>query len=226
MVPGPVLPSFAARAFGCLLVLVVVFSAKLASAQLHWDTGLSVGPMRRTLIGGASDSSLGPTAVLEGHVALFPLLRVGAYGTFDFAKVASEPDARFGGSFGLHAKVAVPGMPKSWKGALFLGLGYALLASAAHERLFIRTNVRERIAVPGATGGMLEIPFGFQAAYKASQRFHLIFQLGVRFGFANHGELFDGRVAKTVPIGNELVLPSAGAASLSPFLLVGVSFDR
>ncbi len=226
-------------ALGSLVgALFITLVPNVAFGQLHWDAGVSAGPMRRVLFGGNSAGDMGFTTGLDAHVALFPLLRVGAYATFDTSGANNEDVTRLGFSGGLHAKLTLPLMPKGWKGAFLLGLGYAFTARPEDERERSVAGVPTRFVAPSQTGGMLEIPLGIQTAYDlhhgtpkalgaaSSIVSRITFQLGMRVAFAHHGSLFDDQTVIATDTGSSLTLRSAGTPTLSPFLLVGVSFDR
>src|SRR5947207_2654049 len=94
----------------CPVAAAVVFAPGDARAQLHWDAAVQGGVVKRFLsskAAGTDDASFGPGLELHGHVALIPLLRVGAYVAHD-ASPAGSNGTRQITSFGIRAKGAVP----------------------------------------------------------------------------------------------------------------------
>src|SRR5947207_803765 len=80
------------------------------AAPLHWDASAQGGVMKRFL--GArnitGNAGFGPMAQLEGHVALLPLIRVGAYLGHDISPMPDAIAARDLTWFGLHVKLMSP----------------------------------------------------------------------------------------------------------------------
>ncbi|MDP8999902.1 MAG: hypothetical protein M3O46_07300, partial [Myxococcota bacterium] len=74
------------------LIVFAVSSAVLspsrpAGAQVHWDAGIQAGATERLTTGDAAASRPvpGPSGEVRAHVAVLPMLRVGAYAAFDLS---------------------------------------------------------------------------------------------------------------------------------------------
>jgi hypothetical protein len=101
-----------------------VFSIDEAiAAQMHWDVGAEVGALERA----APDRSgvaRGPGLVGEAqaHVALFPMLRLGAYVLYDGS---FEPRSPPTSEAGIRVKFSPPLLLPPWRAWAFLAIGYA-----------------------------------------------------------------------------------------------------
>ncbi|MBX3230435.1 MAG: hypothetical protein KIT84_03125 [Labilithrix sp.] len=169
------------RGFARLLVLlgvllVPLLAAGRASAQVHWDASLEAGATKRFLTrrpAGVKDTLLGPSAQLASHVALLPLVHVGAYLGGDVSPQAGAR-TRFFGDGGLHLKGIIPFFPRGTRGWIFTGFGYAGMGQGRRG------------------GGFFEVPFGFGASYKLRKPWELFAELGGKVGFAHWGSAYAG----------------------------------
>lgn len=192
---------------------------------MHWDVSLTGGVLRRALIGGSGDASIGGGAQLKGHVAIFPLIRLGLYSNLDFYPVNGGEGTRRTITFGITPKISIPGMPKHWRGGLYTGLGFAWSNSSAYELVYTpEPNRTVTTAAPSAAGTHWEVPLGFQMTYRMSKQWSLVFDTGVKFGFLFGNDLYNGRPAVRSDIG-EVILPSRGNNVLSVFFSMGIGFD-
>src|SRR3954465_5249941 len=113
-----------------LAISLVALTASPAQAQVHWDVGAEAGVMKRVLTSrpdGGSDAKFGPMVGLPAHVALMPLLRVGAYVNGELSPT-DEPTARRIYSGGLRLKMTPPvllGPNDALRVWIFAGFGYA-----------------------------------------------------------------------------------------------------
>jgi hypothetical protein len=172
--------SFSSRVCVSALVLVsVVVVSSEASAQLHSDASLSAGLEKRFLSSrgaGVPDAGPGPRLDLRGHVALFPFVRVGAYGAYAFAPQAGE--GRHTGSLGAHFRLVSP-VPRTEAFSLWLGVGVGY--------------ARTWISGPGAlSGGFVEVPLGVGAGYRFRKPFSLFGEVQSVFGVGHHGSAYAG----------------------------------
>jgi hypothetical protein len=95
-----------------------------ALAQTHWDIGAQAGATERIAAPSAPTRSPGPSVEIHGHVALYPLVRIGAYGTFELSPTSGLPN-RFVYAGGGRVKVTPPVLPAPWHMWAFLGGGFA-----------------------------------------------------------------------------------------------------
>ena len=140
----------------------VLLWANGAAAQVRWDLGASAGVMRRFLSGGdvpGASGGFGPLLSLQGHVALLPLLRVGAYLSHDVAPTNGPEPAKQITSAGLRVKFTPPWPRGEWRAWAFLGLGYAgVYAPSYHPKLRpAGAGAPEEVYAPGSGGAFLEV---------------------------------------------------------------------
>jgi hypothetical protein len=154
-----------------------------AAAQVHWDTGAQAGVTKRFAAGGdpgAPSPGFGPSLELQGHVALLPMVRVGAYLGTDLSPAAPDGLRSFWDG-GLHLRVTPPLLPWPWRTWLFTGFGYGFADDlGAH-----------------LPGGMLEVPFGLGLGRKTSRHAVVFVELGGRVGFAFYGRMYDRSAVET-----------------------------
>lgn len=187
--------------FACVFVLLaLLFDARPASAQLHWDIGVQGGVQKRFLAGGAAEPGFGPMAQLQAHVALLPLVRVGGYFGYELSPLDGDkaPRDMLGG--GLRVKVMSPwprGDVRLW---LFLGFGLqGVYARSYHTTVLTEvtpgsptSGLAPRDAlVHGSGGRFFEVPFGIGVSYKLRKPFELFGELGSKVGFASSGSTYD-----------------------------------
>lgn len=169
------------------LSLVVVLSlAQPAAAQLHLDASAQVGVMKRFLSDtppGGPDAGFGPAAQLSAHVALFPLVRVGAYVGHDISPMGGSLSARDLTWGGIRAKIMSPWPRGATRAYLFGGFGYDGMYARSSR---VNGQLRE-----GAGGGFFEVPFGVGVTYTFWKPFALVAELGGKVGFGEHGSAYD-----------------------------------
>jgi hypothetical protein len=197
----------------------------------HWDLGAEVGAMQRFTTGSdlaAPNPTIGPVFELHGHVALVPLVRVGAYIAHDISP-ASGIAARQITAAGLRGKLLPPwpgGNLRSW---IFAGIGYARTYAPSYhtsEQLSPTDPQPHDVLVNGVAGGMLEAPVGVGLAYKLRKPWELVAELGARVGLAYTGSMYaDG--ASGQALGYPSVLqPFVGKDTLAVYLAVGLSLEQ
>ena len=149
--------------------LVVLWSG-VAGAQVRYDAGLLAGFSQRV-----SDVAEGGALTLDAHVALLPLLRVGAYVSGEVSERTSEPSVRglIGG--GLSLKVVPPWPRGTWRAWVRTGFGY--------DGVFTVDP-----SVGG--GGFFEVPVFVGASYRIRKPVVFLMELGARFGFATWGSYY------------------------------------
>jgi hypothetical protein len=222
-------------AVAALATLAVVACPSPAHAQVHWDASAGVGVMKRTLGGrpaGGDDAGFGPTGQLTAHVALLPLVRLGAYFGHDISPVGGVTSARDLTFGGLRAKVMSPwprGKLRAW---LFVGFGYAgvYARSTAAPRVFPgppgAPSVTSDATVQGAGGSFFEVPFGLGASYKFRKPWELCAELGLRTGFGHTGSAYGdpGPEVKSAGRADENA-PPTGKDRFAVGLTLGVLVD-
>jgi hypothetical protein len=189
MLPSHAHPRHAPRlkAAAALLGLGALLAPTVARAQLHADASAQVGLEKRLLSGraaGVPDADPGVRAELRGHLALFPFVRVGAYGAFAFAPQGGA--GRSLAALGLHARAISP-LPRTERFSVWLSVG------AGYARA---------LSTPAGAGGFLEVPVGVGAGYKLRRPISLVGELQATFGAAHHGAAYAaGAGADAVALG-------------------------
>lgn len=214
--------------FAVTLALTTLTSP--ARAQLHWDASAQAGVTKRVLsnrIPGVGDAGFGPAAELHGHVAILPLLRVGAYVGHDISPQPGDVRALQITSFGLRAKVSSPLPLDPWRVWAFVGFGYAGAYGPSFHTSIDAAPVKATALATGAGGGFFELPFGVGGSYKLRRPWHLTAELSGRATFGYAGSLFDvnnGRAgfAEGQP---QLLLSNPGTPAFLLGLMVGVMLD-
>ncbi|WP_394833676.1 hypothetical protein LVJ94_44935 [Pendulispora rubella] len=216
-----------ARAASIAAGMWLLFSAREAHAQLHWDAGVHAGVARRIYTGGPGDGRFGPIAGVQGHVALLPLVRVGAYLSHDLSPTDDGGDARNVTSAGARVKVTSPWPNGKWHAWAFLGVGYVGVYARSYHRSFATNGGTEDGLVAGAGGGHVEIPFGLGIGYRVWRPWEITLEVGTRFGFAFTGSLYQdpGRTAFLTGAGNRHIEP-IGSDTVTPFAVLGLSLDQ
>jgi hypothetical protein len=176
---------------------------------------------------GLADAGFGPSLGLMAHVALFPLVRVGAYASAELSPASDAPVRRFF-TFGVRAKILSPWPQSPLRAWFFAGIGYVgVYAPHFQRRLFVQpapeipgeaTDVR----IEGASGGFAEIPVGVGASYKITKRWEFFAEIFTRFGVGFGGKNYAGRIASP-PVDFKATLPPFGNDALSLGLSVGIA---
>ena len=223
--------------FAIALAAILPFglvSARTAQAQLHWDVGAEVGAMRRVLSSraiGTEDAGIGPIGEIHGHVALLPLVRVGAYLGHDISPQGNSGSRQIT-FFGARVKVNSPWPHDPWRAYFFAGFGYAAVYAPSYHTSVISPGAtgmpaKEDALVDGVGGHFFEIPLGIGIAYKVRKPLEITAELSGRFGFGFGGDLYDldrGRVGSS-PSQIGLLVDNPGNDAIGVSLMLGVNFD-
>ncbi|MEO6418369.1 MAG: hypothetical protein ABIP39_03135 [Polyangiaceae bacterium] len=200
--------------------------ANPALAQVKWDASANAGVMRRFLSSGVGDGGFGPYFSLQGHVALLPLLRVGAYVSHDIAPVNGPEPLRRITAAGLRVKLTPPWPRGKFRSWVFVGLGYAgAYGPSYHLHLVVPpNNTAEDLLAGGSGGSFFEVPLGVGMAYMVRKPWELTAELGTKLGFGFTGTLYNDRPAFTQG-GLQTDLATLGHDSAALFLTIGVGLD-
>ncbi|HWL87435.1 MAG TPA: hypothetical protein VNO21_16640 [Polyangiaceae bacterium] len=202
-----------------------------ASAQVHWDAGANAGIVRRIYTGGAGGGGFGPMAGIQGHVALFPLVRLGGYFSHDLSPADDGGPARNVTSFGVRVKVGSPWPRGALHAWAFLGLGYAeVYARSYHRSVGVGDGGSPVFAdalVAGASARHLDVPFGIGIGYRFWKPWELTLEVGSHFGLDFVGSLYEepGRAAFPAGYAERRIAP-VGTDAVAPFAVLGVSLDE
>jgi hypothetical protein len=214
---------------GCL-ALFALLAAPAARAQVHWDVGASAGAMKRFTTGSdvaAPDPGFGAVAQLQAHVALVPMVRVGAYAAADWSP-ASGIGARTFYEGGLHLKVTPPLLSAPWRAWAFAGFGYAYTYAASYRAPVTVGTTTTDVLFGGTYGGMLDVPLGVGLGYRPARAGvpWLVFaELGGRLGVGFYGPMYDDGATGTAA-GFVAVAPFIGKDSFALSLSVGLSLEQ
>jgi hypothetical protein len=148
---------------------------------------------------GSSGADPGPMFELSGRVAVLPLLRAGAYVSFDLGPIGGEGEREVL-SAGFSGRLFSPWPRGAWRAWLALGLGY----DAARAPAFA--------GVPATSGGFFEVPLGIGGSLRSSSSFELIGEAGARIGFGFSGSEYNRE-------------PPAGNDTFGVFLVLGVAYE-
>jgi hypothetical protein len=179
------------RLSSCFFSALLAFclAPRAAAAQVNSDLGLSGGVMKRITTGadsGVSDPGFGPTAQLQAHVAVLPMLRVGLYAAWDMSPMPSYGTRNFYEG-GIHVKLTPPLLSAPWKTYLYAGFGGG----------YVR---QDSYGMSGATYSPTDgvIPVGLGLAYQLGSpsggrghHWELFIEAGGRFGVGFIGRIYD-----------------------------------
>lgn len=213
------------------IVIASLFCASSANAQLHLDASAQLGADKRFATNrpaGSDDAGFGAVGQLNAHVALLPLIRVGAYVGHE---ISSFGDAtRDITWFGARGKLMSPFL-RTLKPYFFLGFGYAATYQRSVDRtVSVPTTLGQsktmEATVEGAGGGFFDVPFGVGASYKLVKPIELVGELGAHVGFAHSGSVYDdpGPQLKIPGVPDNNVLP-LGNDTFMISLTIGVLLD-
>jgi hypothetical protein len=202
-----------------------------ASAQVHWDASAQVGVAKRFLTESLDQPSFGPAVTVNGHVALIPLIRVGAYLAHDISPISDGPARRLYAA-GLRGKVQAPWSTDRVHGWGFLGLGYVGVYAPSTRATVVAPPVGPLsttsgpldLSVPGASGYFLEVPVGLGLGVRLRRPWELVFELTGRFGFASGGEVYEGRPGNSEAAGEQTLAP-LGKDTFALVLTGGIGLD-
>jgi len=220
-----------AFAVGALSLLVC---ERPAAAQVKWDASAQVGVAKRFIFHrpqGGPDAGFGPALQLDGHVAVLPLLRVGAYLSGDITSAGPATRQMVGG--GARVVGIAPWRTANVHAWLFAGFGYSLVfAPSYHTTVSLSPDdstppTPTDALVSQAGGSFYEVPFGVGVAYALRPPFELVAELGGRVGFGFSGSVYEdpGRAFFAPGYLENRLLP-AGNDAFSTFLTVGIGFGR
>ena len=201
-----------------------------AGAQVHVDVGAEVGIMKRFLGGrlsGNPDAGFGPVAEIHAHVALLPMLRVGAYVEHDISPISGVSKRQIT-SGGLRAKWLPPFVrtDKYYTWA-FVGVGYAGVYMPSFHTQVPSSSDPTRVvdgSIGGSTGSFIEMPLGVGFAYKLRKPWELTVELGSRIGFFHGGAAYDGPTG-SAPGYPVLTADGPGKDVFALSLSVGINLD-
>lgn len=170
------------RRFVAIFLCAFLLSHR-AGAQVHYDLGALASFQQRFLIdapAGRSAVAEGGGLTLDGHIAVFPLLRVGAWVTGEVSAPldSSAPREIFSG--GLRLKIVPPWPRGMWRMWVATGFGY------------------DGLVTDGAGGGFFEVPAIIGASYRIRKPVVFLMELAGRFGFGFWGSYYDGRPGSRV----------------------------
>jgi hypothetical protein len=127
-----------------------------------------------------------------GHVALVPMVRVGAYVAYDISPLAGLPPREILEG-GLRAKVTPPFLPTPWRDWAFLGLGYARTYESGYVTSVPGATPPAQAHVGAAVGGILDLPAGVGLGYRFRHPWEVFGELGARIGLAFFGTTLTGQ---------------------------------
>ncbi len=146
--------------------LALAAATSSARAQVRYDLGALASFQQRFVAEGGA-------LTLDGHVAVFPLLRVGGWVTGEVSKPVDSRPLRELGSFGLRVKIVPPWPRGAWRVWLASGFGYT------------------GVVTDGAGGGgFFEVPIVLGASYRIRKPVVFLMELGPRLGFAFWGSYY------------------------------------
>jgi hypothetical protein len=196
-----------------LLALPLLLTAGVAEAQVHWDASAEAGLMKRFATGGdarAPEPGFGPSLELQGHVALVPMIRIGAYLASDLSPAGAE-GPRFFWAGGLHVRVSPPLLAWPWRTWVFAGFGHAYTRDLS----------------AGLPGGLFDVPVGLGLGRKLTRRWMVFTELGARLGFAFDGPMYDPAAATILGLGGPPgSRPFVGRDVFALSLSMGLSLDE
>jgi hypothetical protein len=214
-----------------LFAVLPLVWASSASAQLHWDASVHAGAYERFVVSGLGTALPGPTAGMQGHIALFPFIRAGVYASWDMSPTNGRAPPREFFSFGAQGKVFSPWPSGDLRLFLTAGVGYAgVLAPGGYTvPLQPRNDPMVYMAtVDGSGGGFAEIPVGIGVSYRLRTPYLVYAEVLSRFGMGFWGTLYGekgGRNAREPTLGTQAI-GMDGYDLFALGLVVGIGLDR
>jgi len=214
-----------------IAIAIVAVGPSTAHAQVHGDLGFQGGVERPLFGGGAGSGAFGPRLGVDAHVALLPLVRIGAYTAFAIAPTSDAAPARHVLSAGAHAKILAPWVRGDFRLWLGVGAGYAAIYAPSYRTTVVVTHADGSPPTPtdalviGAGGGRLEVPVGLGGAWRFRKPWALTLEIGALFGFAHTGSVYTGRHAYLAGDDFAQNVAALGKDYVTPFATAGVSLD-
>lgn len=190
--------------FGALVAFTcAIFFAPKSSADgglgVHWDAEAQAGATIRWFGHHTSGQQpgLGPSGQVSGHVALLPLVHLGAYFGADLSPYEGGGLRNFEYG-GAHVRIMLPLLPKTMR--LWLATGVGL--GRHYEKSFHAAKLNGKFYGSDAYA-YGEIPLGIGASYKFWPGWSVYSELGGRFHFGNSSgdETPTDRYASSLSIG-------------------------
>jgi hypothetical protein len=185
-------------AWGVAWFFAAMIAPAAADAQVRWDAGLAGGVMQRFATGSepaqpsVGAPTPGPVVQASAHVALVPMIRIGAYAAYDIAPIEGRP-ARQIAEGGFRAKVTPPLLSSPWRSWAFVGLGYARTYEPGFTASLPGSMPPVQSHVASAVGGILDLPVGVGIGYRIRHPWELFSELGARIGLGFFGATLTGQ---------------------------------
>ena len=156
--------------------LAATTCVSIAHAQVHYDVGVLASAQQRFLVDAPKQVlAEGGGLTIDGHVAVFPLLRIGGWVTGEASKVLDDGDVRGIFSGGLRVKIISPWPRGVWRFWIGTGFGY------------------DGLVTKDAGGGFFEVPAIVGASHRIRKPWVFLMELQTRVGFGFWGSYYDGR---------------------------------
>jgi hypothetical protein len=223
-----------------LPVALILFGARSAHAQTHWDANVQVGGSARLFSNsgyGGLPGSLGPVVAVAADVAIIPLLRIGLYGDYEYADT-TEPAPSSVVSFGGRLKLMLPGNRNHVHWWLFTGVGAVVWQAPGYVTADPNSSTGISTVTP-ASGYFAEIPLGVGMGWRVRKPWEIVAELQGRFGFDMNGSYFGQNAGFSNPDDQSSLgasrptTSSSGAGSIptgsdvfAVLLTVGVGLDE
>ncbi len=201
---------FALVAFACAIFFAPKSSAD-GGLDFHWDVEVQAGVMNRWFTHNTPSyhPSLGPSAQVSGHVALLPLVHVGAYFGGDLSPYPGGGLRNFEYG-GPHVRIMIPLLPKTMRLWLATGVGIG----RSYEKSFHAAKFNGKF-YPSDRYAYGEVPLGIGASYKFWPGWSVFSEVSGRVLFGNSAP--DASSSPALP-------PTTDRYALG--LSVGIMLDR
>jgi hypothetical protein len=203
-----------------IAAFVSVVAACGGRPQIRWDVGGETGGMKRVAThdaapgsGTAREPDVGPVLVIQGHVALAPMIRAGLYFAEDVSPSSGVAPRSFSEG-GLQLKVTPPLLPLPWRLSLLVGAGYAYAYAPSYRTTVAPHGDRVSPVRIAEHGSLVELPLGLSLGLKLTPSWVLVAELSARLGIGFFGPMYDP--------GSEFL----GRDSFALSLAIGLSFER
>jgi hypothetical protein len=216
------------------VAISILAGAQDAQAQVRGDATFGVGAVKRFASGredGAPALGVGPLVGVNGHVALLPLVRIGAYASAEIGP-DGEDSARRIYAGGLRVKVMPPWPRDDVRTWVFAGLGYAGVYAPSYTLAVASPGAGAPVLGPtdvaGVGGHFFEVPIGVGAEWRFRKPWALSLELTGRIGLGFAGTLYEGNgrpgIERSTASPVSLATPGHDAFALG--LTLGIGFDR